>query len=208
MPLPLEIPTAMPEDEPAQYIPLLMSAIEGFLQLKQMWTPDDYDLGFQYMEQLKSYVAACFGKCNDVTIYPKSISIDPLLAKKVVGGSILVSVLATQINDMLVEVTPIAQNNAMDWQVNVAAGKYTLEVWGARGTNFGQVGTRVDGGSIAGAQTWYNAAPAQNIKYTYTVIFPTDGNHLLELVSPSKDAASSNYRFNVSGATLRWFALP
>ena len=208
MALDIPLPTADPANDPAQYIPLLMSSIEGFLQTKDIWQAADYEAAFLYMEKLKTYVVNCFGKCNDVTIYPKSISIDPLLARKVVGSSILVSLLASQINNMLVEITPIAVDNAMDWEVNVAAGKYTLEVWGARGTNFGQVGTRVDGASIAGAQTWYAATAAQNIKYTYTVIFPTDGNHFLQLVSPSKDAASSNYRFNLSGATLRWFALP
>jgi microcystin-dependent protein len=67
MPLELIVPTALPQDDPNQYIPLLLSAIEGFLQVRDVWDEADYVAGFQYMEMLKEYVVKCFGKCGDMT---------------------------------------------------------------------------------------------------------------------------------------------
>jgi len=57
LPLYIPVPTAEPNDDIAQYVPLLLSAIEGFLQLRDVWAEDDYVDGFAYMEDLKSWVA-------------------------------------------------------------------------------------------------------------------------------------------------------
>lgn len=56
MPLDIPLPTALPEDDPVQYIPLLLSAIEGFLQLQTVWSEVDYPQAYSYMEELKSYI--------------------------------------------------------------------------------------------------------------------------------------------------------
>lgn len=61
MPLDIPLPTASPEDDPAQYIPLLLSAIEGFLLAKDVWEEADYSDARQYMEQLKSYIVELIG---------------------------------------------------------------------------------------------------------------------------------------------------
>jgi microcystin-dependent protein len=67
MALDIPLPTASPNDDPAQYIPLLLSAIEGFLLARDVWEEADYDDARMYMEQLQSYVVDCFGKCFDLT---------------------------------------------------------------------------------------------------------------------------------------------
>lgn len=56
MPLEIPLPTASPENDPAQYTPLLLSAIEGFLLAKDVWEASEYDDARQYMEQLMSFI--------------------------------------------------------------------------------------------------------------------------------------------------------
>lgn len=56
MPLDIPLPTASPDDDPEQYIPLLLSAIEGFLLSRDVWEADDYSEARQYMNQLMVYV--------------------------------------------------------------------------------------------------------------------------------------------------------
>lgn len=69
MPYPLNIPSGRPEDVPEEYIPHLLSAIEGFLEMPDLWLPQDYALGRQQMEQLKVYIIQCFGHCGDDMAY-------------------------------------------------------------------------------------------------------------------------------------------
>lgn len=61
MPLDIPLPTASVDDDPIQYIPLLLSAVEGFLLAKDVWSPEDYEQAYQYMQQLMSYIVNCFG---------------------------------------------------------------------------------------------------------------------------------------------------
>lgn len=61
MPLDIPLPTASPDDDPAQYIPLLLSAIEGFLLARDVWAEADYDDARLYMEQLMSYIVELIG---------------------------------------------------------------------------------------------------------------------------------------------------
>lgn len=56
MPLFIPVPTSLPETDINQYIPLLLSAVEGFLQLPDVWAEADYAVGFQYMEALKAWL--------------------------------------------------------------------------------------------------------------------------------------------------------
>lgn len=65
MALDIPVPTASPYDDPEQYLPLILSAIEGFLLMPDVWTPATYTDARGYMEQLKHYVVDCWGKCGD-----------------------------------------------------------------------------------------------------------------------------------------------
>jgi len=60
MSLDIPLPTAAPEDDPPQYIPLLLSAIEGFLLARDVWSEADYADARQYMNQLMLYVTEVF----------------------------------------------------------------------------------------------------------------------------------------------------
>jgi len=68
MPLDIPLPTASPEDDPEQYIPLLLSAIEGFLLARDVWEEADYNDAYQYMQQLMSWIVVLIG--DDVMANP------------------------------------------------------------------------------------------------------------------------------------------
>jgi microcystin-dependent protein len=56
MALDIPLPTELPDVDPSQYTPLLLSAIGEFLQAKDVWADTDYDTAYAYMEELKYYV--------------------------------------------------------------------------------------------------------------------------------------------------------
>jgi len=56
MALDIPLPTAQPNDDPLQFIPLLLSAIGEFLQSRDIWAVADYDDAYNYMEALKGYI--------------------------------------------------------------------------------------------------------------------------------------------------------
>lgn len=75
MALDIPLPTQRVEDDPAQYIPLLLSAIEGFLLMPDVWATNDYGHARVQMENLKVYIVNCFGHCGDDAVYIGEIRI-------------------------------------------------------------------------------------------------------------------------------------
>lgn len=64
MALDIPLPTASPQDDPEQYVPLLLSAIEGFLLARDVWEADDYSEAYSYMQELMEFVVCMFeGEC-------------------------------------------------------------------------------------------------------------------------------------------------
>jgi microcystin-dependent protein len=56
MALDIPLPTAFPQDDPLQYIPLVLSAIEGFLLARDVWEDADYPEAYNYMQELMDYL--------------------------------------------------------------------------------------------------------------------------------------------------------
>src|ERR1044072_2295320 len=56
MALDIPVPTELPDVDPGQYTPLLLSAIAAFVQAPDVWAQADYDDAYSYMEELKLYV--------------------------------------------------------------------------------------------------------------------------------------------------------
>jgi len=61
MPLDIPLPTASPEEDPAQYTPLLLSAIEGFLLARDVWAEADYAEAYNYMQALMDFIVDLMG---------------------------------------------------------------------------------------------------------------------------------------------------
>lgn len=195
---PLDIPTEMPADDPQQYIPLLMSSIEGFLQLRAMWRDEEYAEGFAYMEELKSYIWELFNQGIITVLYPEIFAINILSAVKLAGTTLTFAILNTTWPYHIVEVTPAADNNALEWSFFAREGRYDIHVLGGRGTNYGRVTIKIDGNIAAAEAEMYNAGAAVNIDYVFDVLVSGNGMHALELVTLTKAAASSGQRFIVS----------
>jgi len=56
MPLIIPLPTANPQDDISQYVGLLVSAVDVFLEAKDIWAEEDYDTAYEYMENLKVWL--------------------------------------------------------------------------------------------------------------------------------------------------------
>lgn len=130
--------------------------------------------------------------------YPPLVHIETLEATKLAGTTLSKALNTSQFFNHMVEVTPAAINNELQWPFYAKAGQYDFHVLGARGTNYGIVAAKIDGNFAAGGQTWYNAVAANNIEYIYSIVVPSDGLHTFGLITASKTAASSSYRFIVS----------
>jgi hypothetical protein len=198
MALDIPLPTASPQDDPEQYVPLLLSAIEGFLLARDVWEVNDYPEAYSYMQELMEYIV---GVMENPVIYPTTFNINPLTALLIAGGALSRIVSTSQLYDIVVEVTPAAINNQMEFDFYCAEGNYDLKIMGGRGTNYGIVAPGVDGVFFATGQSWYNAGNANNIEYTYNGDIVGDGNHTLQILTTAKHASSSGYRFFLSSIT-------
>jgi len=208
MPLDIPLPTATAQDDPEQYIPLLLSATEGFLQLKEVWAEADYEQAYRYMEALKQYIVDCFGKCNDPVTYPIQSTIAPVTAWLDGGAALTHTLSASVLNNYFTEVTPIAINNAMGFDVLLDTGIYEMNIIGLTGTNFGQVSVYENGSPISGESDWYHNPAQANQQKTVSFSFATPDKHHLVLKVASKNASSSNYRFCPSAIWINRVGIP
>lgn len=78
MALDIPLPTASPQDDPDQYVPLLLSAIEGFLLARDVWEVADYNQAYSYMQELMEYIVDLFAGGNvgrsigEIIMFPTS----------------------------------------------------------------------------------------------------------------------------------------
>jgi hypothetical protein len=202
MPLDIPLPTATPQDDPSQYIPLLLSATEGFLQLREVWDDADYPQAFRYMENLKQYIVDCFGRCGDVMPYLNVQNLDPLAGYLTYGGARQITVASTQINNGGIEVTPIAQFNRLSWEFLAKAGEYEITVIGAKNTGYAIVTASITGSTVTDTVDYYNASAVANFEGVFTLEIPVDGIQHLTLAADTKNPSSGGYRFLVSGIRI------
>jgi len=202
MPYPLNLPSGRPEEVPQEYIPHLLSAIEGFLQQPDLWQPGDYAQGRQQMEQLKVYIINCFGKCIDAMALPGISYIDPFAAELTGGAAISRTALSNMLNGFIVGVTPAAQFNALSWKFNARAGVYTLNFLTLTASQYCRLWPYVDGVEEGTYKELYTASAVYNVFAEITVHVLTDGDHTLTLSAKTKHASSSAYNFFISDLWL------
>lgn len=83
----------------------------------------------------------------------------------------------------------------------LAAGTYTLKVYGSQAFNRGIVDWYVDGSIVASGQDWYSAGTSTVIQ-TVSVTIATDGEHTLKGVVNGKNGSSSGYYMALVGYIL------
>jgi hypothetical protein len=196
MPYALNIPSDAPEVVPEEYIPHLLSAIEGFLLMPDLWTTADYASGRAHMEQLKTYIVNCFGKCSEPTMYQTSLEIPIFLGVKVTGTSFGISAVTGGIPAYGGTISPNTVNNEVKYPFNAANGLYTVTVRGVKNTGFGIASIAVDGEAAHDGIDWYNASALNSVEATYPITVPTDGNHELHFKVASKRAAATAYSWH------------
>lgn len=194
MPLDIPLPSASVNADPQQYIPLLLSAVEGFLQLKEVWADADYGQAFSYMEQLKVYIVECFGKCSEPMDFQIHQGFSCWDMRLLFGQTLTKTVSTVSPDNGYAEVTPIAQDNAMIVWAVLKAGDYDVEAWVNVGNNYGKISPIVDG-NVAGNEIDCYAATASVQRKTGTLTVAEDGLHSVGFQVTSKNASSSNYRF-------------
>lgn len=198
MPLDIPLPSASVNADPQQYIPLLLSAVEGFLQLREVWADADYGQAFSYMEQLKVYIVECFGKCSDMQVYPIQLEITPWTVLMQNGQTLTKSVANGYAHNGTAEVTPIAQDNSIRFFALLAAGTYNFEMWGLQATNCGITQFIIDGVTNSGETDWYGST-FNNTRKTGSFEITEDGLHEIHIQVTKKRAASTSYRFLFGG---------
>lgn len=50
------VPTASAYDDPASYVPLLLTAVESALERRDVWPEDQEDVALGYVEELKAWL--------------------------------------------------------------------------------------------------------------------------------------------------------
>lgn len=201
MPLDIPLPSDDPSVDPAQYVPLLLSAVEGFLQLREVWAEADYPQAYRYMEQLKVYIVECFGKCNDVQAFSNKIVMSGWEMSLVVGTALNKTANGVYMFAGYAEVSPAQQDSAMDTYFLAQAGVHNYEIWGFQSTNQGIVTIFLDGQPQAATLDWYGAT-TNNFKKTGSLTIVGDGLHHIQFSVGSKNAASSGYGFRFAGMVL------
>lgn len=196
----LSLPSGRPENVPQEYIPHLLSAIEGFLQMPDMWSPSDYAEGRQMMEQLKVYIIECFGNCGDAMVYPNTFEVIPFVVSRYSGNPVEIFSDNNLHMDFYVRNNPLAQGNGMRFSAYMAAGTWNIVLLGTKNTNHGIVTCLVDDNTQAGSVDMYAAAVEYNVHHNFAVTIPESGNHYIAFQSLTKNAASTNYNFVISYA--------
>jgi len=195
MPLQIPLPTADPHADIAQYVPLLISSIEGFLQARDVWATADYPAAYSYMEDLKSYL---------VETLPPVIPEYAAFAthwhsnSKVGSGSALVSNAQTgQETGFTYRQSPAAINDLFQFEVTLSAGTYDLQLLGAHSSGSGKINLYVDA-SLVATIDFYNGVTTLNTLDTATFTIAESGVHQITSEVIGKNASSSGYVINIT----------
>lgn len=194
MALDIPVPSASPYDDPDQYLPLILSAIEGFLLAQDVWTPETYSDARGYMEQLKRYVVDCWGKCEDV-MYSVSFGEFHAWSFRLAYGTTLTRNLSTAYpGNGYIEVTPTALGNAIERDIALEPATYTLTIWGQTNSNCGLVTAYLDGDAQGGAVDWRGGAGVLTTR-THSIVIPDRQPHMLRLEVTGTTGLGNSYRF-------------
>jgi len=190
MPLQIPLPTDDPHADIAQYVPLLISSIEGFLQARDVWAAADYNQAYAYMEDLKTYLVENLPPVNDAFLkYATHFHID----SKVTNGNAL----ALTVNTALLFNHEAHQNtsaifDAFEFEIPLKAGNYTISICYTKATGSGIMDFGIIGYSSTSIDMY--AGGATNNVVT-SLNFPVTEDRLQKFTAGinSKNASSSGY---------------
>jgi len=195
MPLQIPLPTADPYTDIAQYVPLLISSIEGFLQARDVWATADYQQAYSYMEDLKAYLVETLPPVNDAfqTYFTHFHS-----NSKVTFGNALSPIINTgQVHNYLARQNPAANGDSFEFEVPLKAGNYNLVICGAKSSGQGKLSVARDGDALA-LIDFYAASTTLNVSEIVSLPVATDHKVKINCFVFGKNAASSGYVVNIT----------
>jgi len=199
MPLTIPLPTAAPEDDIAQYVPLLLSAIGVFLQAQDVWEPADYQQAFEYMEALKLWIVQNIPPVELTMHYFTHWHIG---SKVNAGAAIGIVIDAGQIGAHIARQSTPALFDETQFSVFLTAGNYTLDVWYR-----GQSSSAIVDFTLTGITTintdLYASSTTQNQVITADFTMAADGELLIKTKAVGKRAASSGYTIPITCFVLK-----
>lgn len=190
MPLFIPLPTDSPDNDISQYVPLLLSAIEGFLQLQQVWDKDDYSDAFQLMEALKLWIVQNIPLTPQ--LFPRAAFWFHGHGVVVAGAALLTTIDTANAYNLYWTQGAGAQNDEIEFKVHLEAGTYTLSVRGITANSFG-IQTILFNGVSKGTMDWYLSSLTRVVKTITGIAASYDGLYTISSKAATKNASSSGY---------------
>lgn len=127
--------------------------------------------------------------------FPAHFTLNVLTALMITGTTLGKNILSTTLTNHFVEVTPIAQFNAMGFQVSLQSGRYYTTIIGTVAPNQGRAHAYIDGQPATGIFDMYQSGLLLNQERTAYIDVLEDGYHTMTFQVDDKNASSSAYGF-------------
>lgn len=200
MPLDIPLPSASAHEDISQYVPLLFSAIEGFLQSRDVWADGDYIDAYLYMEDLKLWIVE---NIPPVTAqYPTSALHLHGNSKVINGNPIEPTVNTAQMLNGSWRQNTSAYQDEFEFEVSLAGGTYDMELFGLKSAGAGIVDITIDGDYIFQTD-FYRSSSLVNYSLVESVVIVGDGVHTINCKINGKNASSSGYSLNLTYIAFR-----
>jgi len=186
----LDVPASSPFDDLSDYVPLLISAVEGFLLLPELWAEDDYPDAYNHMQELIYWLATEL-PCMTQS-FPEVAVFNHMMAVVTNGNAIALVPDTAQVDATQFRQNVAANGDKFEHKFFARSGIYTLHQIGIRNTNAGIVEWSVDG-TAYGTIDWYGALARNYNQNLGSVSVLTDGLHTLQGEIVGKNTSSSAY---------------
>jgi hypothetical protein len=190
MPLQIPLPTDDPHADIAQYVPLLISSIEGFLQARDVWDPADYPQAYSYMEDLKAYLVETLPPVNNAFLkYATHFHIN---SKVTHGNALALTVNTALMFNHEARQNPSAIFDAFEFEIPLKAGSYTIDICYMKASGSGIMDFGIVGYSSTSIDM-YAGGTTNNV--VTSLNFPVTEDRLQKFTAGinSKNAASAGY---------------
>jgi hypothetical protein len=115
-----------------------------------------------------------------------------------------INVAATQVFGYYIDFTTPADGASWDFDFSLAAGTYTVSVYGRTASGAGKIDWYLDDALISSGQDWYQGTGTANTVKTFSITLTTDGLHTLMAIVNGKNGSSGGYNIQISN----YFILP
>lgn len=200
MPLQIPLPTDTPYNDIAQYVPLLISSIEGFLQARDVWAPADYQAAYSYMEDLKAYLVENLPPVP--TEYAHYFTHFHALSHVLFGNALNMEIFANQPFNHTYRQNVAAAGDTFLFYIPLDVNNYYLDVCYIKASGGGILRVTCPDGTQQTIDTYAGGSSFNNI-VTIPFSIGATGNHQFLGECTGKNPASANYNIRVTYFAIR-----